>query len=43
MNLHFNCQLNIWSQVPLKHNNQLMYDYKTRRGAKSNDYIMLKI
>jgi len=43
MNLHFNCQLNIWKQVPLKHNKQLMYDYKTRRGCRHTDYIMLKI
>ena len=42
MNLHFNCQLNIWNQVPLKHNNMLLYDYKIRRGNRPTDYIMLK-
>jgi hypothetical protein len=43
MNLLFNCKLNIWEQVPLKFNNQMMYDYKKRPGHSHRDYIMLKI
>ena len=43
MNLYFNCEINIWKQIPFKKDNKLLYDYKARTGNKKNNYIMTKI
>lgn len=43
MNLYFTCEKNIWKQIPLHINEQYLYDYKSRRGRRPQDYIMTKI
>jgi hypothetical protein len=43
MNLYFTCEKNIWEQVPLHIDNKYLYDYKSRRGRRPQDYIMTKI
>lgn len=42
MNLLFNCELKIWSPLPLKDDETYYYDYWERNNLKYYDYIMLK-
>ena len=43
LNLHFNCERNLWKQMPIKDESGFLYDYLCRKNYSNKDYLMLKI
>ena len=42
LNLYFNCNKNLWNQIPIKDNKGFLYDFCKRPGNKDSDYCMIK-
>jgi len=42
LNLYFNCDRNLWKQIPIKDTKGFLYDFCKRPGYKDSDYCMIK-
>lgn len=42
LNLYFNCEKNLWKQIPVEDKDGFLYDYLERNGYNTNDYLILK-
>ena len=41
-NLYFNCDKNLWKQIPIKDDKGFLYDFNKRPGYQHKDYAILK-
>ena len=42
LNLYFNCERNLWKQIPVSDSIGLLYDYHERDGHLTKDYLIIK-